>query len=230
MNRLILLLVILSFIGLSTVAGGTPFSVDLKRVVNTDIEDDGVADNEKGGWSDEGINDMYIYPPVKFGKVTQYGYTFEVIDPKENDGKSVIMLKGGVRGQDKPESVSVKVPNVKGKYLYLLLNAVGRSKDQPKNYVAATCTVKYADGSKNVIELRDGIELRHQAPARVARTHREGGHHSGERRAKPVEGIHQDFCSRRGEPHENRRWLTSSECVDIAAEAREMSEDQCTRK
>ena len=145
----------------NAVLAGEPFLVDLGKAANTNIEDDGIADNGKGGWSDEGINDMYIYPPVKFGKVSRYGYTFNVIDPKQNDGRSVIMLKGQARGKDKPESVTVPVPRVKGRYVYLLMNGVGgAAKGQAKNHVAMTCTVGYADGSTNVIKLRDGIELR----------------------------------------------------------------------
>jgi len=137
-----------------------PFLVDLTKATNAGIEDDGVADNGEGGWSDEGINDMYLYPPLKLGKVSQYGYTFHVIDPAQNGGKSVIILKGTTRGQSKPEAATVPVPNVRGKFLYLLLNAVGSSRGQPKNHVAATCTVKYADGGESVLNLRDGIELR----------------------------------------------------------------------
>lgn len=36
-----------------------PVFVDLRAVVNRGIEDDGAAGNAKGGWSDEGVNDMF---------------------------------------------------------------------------------------------------------------------------------------------------------------------------
>ncbi|MDP7250142.1 MAG: glycoside hydrolase family 9 protein [Planctomycetota bacterium] len=154
-----LLFVTCSVCAIALVHGEDPYLVDLRGVANTSIEDDGIADNGKGGWSDEGINDMYLYPPLKFGTVTQQGYTFHAIDPKQQD-KSVVMLRGLARGKDKPESATTPTPGAKGKFVYLLTNGVGRTaKGQPKDHVAMTCTVTYADATSNVINLRNGIEL-----------------------------------------------------------------------
>lgn len=141
-------------------ASAAPFFVDLKSAANTDIEDDGIAGNGKGGWSDEGINDMFIYPPVEFGKVNRYGYQFEIIDPKTNNGKSVIMLKGQPSAKDKPAEVDITIPDKKGKYIYFLQNLVGGVPKLEKNYQVATYTVEYSDGSKQEIPIREGIEIR----------------------------------------------------------------------
>ena len=43
------------------------FYVDLSPVANISREDDGIAKNGKGGWTDEGINDMFLYPPLPVG-------------------------------------------------------------------------------------------------------------------------------------------------------------------
>ncbi len=137
-----------------------PTFIKLDEAANAGIEDDGIGDNGQGGWTDEGINDMYIYPPVEFGKVTRNGYAFNVIDPATNNGKSVIILKGGERCKEKPSEVSVKVGGVKAKYLYVLQNAAAQVKGEPKNYLAAVYTVKYADGSAIEIPIRDDIEVR----------------------------------------------------------------------
>ena len=51
--------------------------VDLSPVANTSLENDG-----DHGWSEEGINDMYLYPPVPTGEFTRNGYSFRVI-PKD---------------------------------------------------------------------------------------------------------------------------------------------------
>ena len=100
----------LIFLLVIEIYAGETYFVDLTKVVNSDIEDDGISGNKKGGWSDEGINDMYIYPPLEFGKVNRYGYQFEILDPKKNDGKAVVMLKGQPSAQDKPAKVDIPIP------------------------------------------------------------------------------------------------------------------------
>ena len=146
------------------ISGGLPLSatpcyVDLSAVVNTDREDDGVADNKQGGWSDEGINDMGVYPPIPVGLVERNAQKFQLVDPARNHGRAVLMLKGTRRGTDKPEQVSIPMAGIKGKYLYILQNYVGSVSGQPPEYRVATWTVKYADGTSVVIPMRSSIEI-----------------------------------------------------------------------
>jgi endoglucanase len=146
--------------GLGTAAAGAAATfVDISSVANTNLEDDGIAGNGKGGWSDEGINDMFIYPPIPLGESAVGGYAFRILDPVKNGGKAVIMLEGR-RLADKPEQVIVPVASVKGKFVYFLQNSVHSVSRQPANYRAATYTVRYADGTQAEIPVRDGIELR----------------------------------------------------------------------
>ena len=149
--------------GLGKGAAGSPAvpatHVDISAVANTDFEDDGIAGNGKGGWSDEGVNDMFLYPPIPYGDSAVNGYAFRILDPAENNGKAVIMLKGR-KLAGKPEQVVVPVANVKGKFVYFLQNSVHSVPNQPANYRAATYTVRYADGTWAEIPIRDGIELR----------------------------------------------------------------------
>ena len=60
--------------------------IDLSAVANTDLEDDGIAGNGKGGWSDEGTNDMFLYPPIPYGESAVNGYAFRILDPAKNNG------------------------------------------------------------------------------------------------------------------------------------------------
>lgn len=136
-----------------------PCFVDLAPVANTAIEDDGIADNGQGGWTDEGVNDMYMFPPVQTGRVTRNGYTF-MLPPAGQGLPSVVMLKGASRAKDKPESVSVTVPSVKARYLYVLQNAAAQVQPAPAGYTVATYTVTYADGATQAIPVRDGQEIR----------------------------------------------------------------------
>ena len=143
---------ILLLLVVTTQLRAAPFYVDMTGIANTATEDDGIADNGKGGWSDEGLNDMFTYPPIEFGEVVKNAHHFRVT-------KSVLMLRGERRAQAKPEKAEVAVPDKSAQYLYLLLNAVGEVSKQPANYIAATCTVKYTDGSTEEIALHDGVEL-----------------------------------------------------------------------
>ena len=156
MKRFLILLLLV----LSPQLRAAPFYVDLTGVANTALEDDGIANNGKGGWSDEGVNDMFIYPPIEFGEVVRNGYHFLLPKPATPLASTVVMLRGERRAQSKPEKVEIAVPDKTGKFLYLLLNAVGEVPKQPADYLVANCSVRYADGSLTNIPLRDGIEIR----------------------------------------------------------------------
>lgn len=149
--------VLTSFIAINLLAA--PFFVDLKSAATSNIEDDGIADNHKGGWTDEGINDMYNYPAVPLGDISRNGYHFHIIDSAKNNGKSVIILKGLLRARNNPEEVTLKVPDVKGKYIYFLQNAVANVKEKNKNYLVAEYTVTYEDGSTFKIPIRNEQEI-----------------------------------------------------------------------
>ena len=136
-----------------------PTYVDLAGQATVGLEDDGIADNSKGGWSDEGANDMFIYPPLPTGAATRNGYHFKLLDPGANQGKAVVMLKGQ-KLKDLPEQVRIPVSSARGKYLYFVQNSVRGVGGQAKNYTAAVYTVTYADGSETAIDIHDDVELR----------------------------------------------------------------------
>ena len=146
-------------LSLACAAPAAPCHVDLGPVANSGFGDDGIANNGKGGWTDEGINDMLIYPPIPAGAFTRNGYHFKIADPAVNKGLALVLLKGQVRGTNYPAAVTVPVPSAKGRYLYFLHNAAGRVPGQPANATIARYTVHYTDGTETVIPMRDGIEL-----------------------------------------------------------------------
>ena len=134
--------------------------LDIKAQANTPLEDDGVANNGQGGWTDEGINDMGVYPPIPAGKIERNGYGFELIDPKANAGNSVIMLRGGTRGKDKPEVVEIPVGGKPAAFIYFLQTAAGAPEKAEKNYTVATYEVVFKDGTRVEIPVRDELEIR----------------------------------------------------------------------
>ena len=108
---------ILLLLAMSSQLRAAPFYVDLTGVANTALEDDGIANNGKGGWSDEGVNDMFTYPPIEFGEVVRNGYHFLLPKPATPLASTVIMLRGERRAQSKPEKVEIAVPDKTGKFL-----------------------------------------------------------------------------------------------------------------
>ena len=61
-------------------------TLDLKPIVNMDWRDEVWGDG-KGGWSDQGDNDLRR---VSVGRRVLLGMPFELIDPADNDGKAVL--------------------------------------------------------------------------------------------------------------------------------------------
>jgi endoglucanase len=140
--------------------GELPFLVDLTRAANRGLEDDGIAANGLGGWTDEGINDMYVYPKLIFGAHSWRGTPFSLIDPLTNDGRAVVMLRGSTPGADLPREVTASVPNVKGKYVFVMHTATARSTAPPEHLVA-TYVLEYADGARAELPIRHGAEIQH---------------------------------------------------------------------
>ena len=127
---------------------GTP--LDLRKAVNAGFADD-VADDGKGGWTDQGPeNDLRKLTP---GRQVMKGITFDVIDPAKNGGKSCIMLAGRAR-QEFPAAAVCEVPEgVSGTTLYLL-HAVAWPSSQ-----VGSIKVTYRDGSADAFEVRGGREV-----------------------------------------------------------------------
>lgn len=95
-------------------------TLDIAPVCNMAFADE-IAEDGKGGWTDQGPdNDLRSLPlgMNKFG-----GIDFAVIDPAKNGGRSCIALRGA-RRRDYPLSATIDSVPESGKYLYLL-HAVG---------------------------------------------------------------------------------------------------------
>ncbi|MBI5725484.1 MAG: hypothetical protein HZA50_16120 [Planctomycetes bacterium] len=123
--------------------------VDLRPVVNMGFRDS-VEGDGKGGWMDQGGNDMRFLP---VGKQKFGGIEFDVIDPKSNNGKSCLVLYGE-KGTIFPVEAEVKGINQNARSVYFLHAAAWNHKD-----VGVTYTVTYEDGSKAEIPIRGGEEI-----------------------------------------------------------------------
>jgi endoglucanase len=140
-------------------AGAADTFIDLAPVATTSRMDDGIADNGAGGWTDEGINDLFLYPPVPSGDVVRNGHPFRILDAGSNGGRDVVLLKGERRATTMPASVDVPVAKLSCRYLYFLHHAVAEVPGQGAGAVIATYTIRYADGTSVAADMRNGIEM-----------------------------------------------------------------------
>ena len=93
------------------------FFVNLRPYCNMGFVDT-VADDRKGGWSDQGpAGDMRVMP---LGRQTFAGVPFDVIDPAANKGKSCLVLGGSVKTYF-PERVDTIAVGRKATHLYFLI-------------------------------------------------------------------------------------------------------------
>ena len=112
--------------------------IDLRSSSNMGFRDE-VAMDGKGGWTDQGNNDLRLLP---LGRQKFCGVEFNIIDPSANGGKSCIVLRGAERPAF-PLSAEVAT-NAKGKFLYLLHAAAFSAAGKKK---CGDIKITYADGS-----------------------------------------------------------------------------------
>ncbi len=130
-------------------------TLDLRPVMNNSCFDDGIANNQEGGWTDEGFNDFQVWPALEFGARKHFGYFFDFVNPAENGGKNLLMTGMEDVWPGLPRSFTLRFAPVTSKFIFLL-HAEGRARDKAES--AGTLTVSYADGSTAQLPLRFGKE------------------------------------------------------------------------
>lgn len=136
-----------------------PVFVDLASVANRSLQDDGVSDNGNGGWTDEGPNDMFMYPPVPQGEIVRNGHRFHLAAPRSPEDPVLVLLRGR-RMPDLPEKVTVAVNDATGAYVYVLHNLTRLPPGMPGDAAVARYTFRYNDGSEATFTLHAGQHLR----------------------------------------------------------------------
>jgi len=114
--------------------------VDLSKAANMGFKDE-VADDQKGGWTDQGPeNDLRM---LKTGPQVLGGVKFDILKPEANDGKSCVVLAGA----DRPYFPKEASAPASGSFrlLYLLHSAAWYA--NANGIEAGTLTVSYKDGS-----------------------------------------------------------------------------------
>jgi len=127
----------------------TPLS--LAGCANMGFRDD-VADDGKGGWTDQGpVNDLRMFP---VGRQRFDGVTFDIVNPAANGGRACLGMAGPERTYFlKQADLKLSYP-VTARFLHLLTGTAW-----PKREDAGTVTVEYADGKtpSTVQTIRNGV-------------------------------------------------------------------------
>jgi beta-galactosidase len=146
------------------------FHVDLKPHATRSYYDE-IAGDGKGGWNDQGINDMRFFLINHTGlaqgmdvgtgefpaSVVFAGRPFTPIDPKKNNNRAVVMLRGKEHDAASPERVTGISVNQKAHRLWFLHTSMwsgNKVGEELGRYV-----VRYADGTQSVFSIRNKIEI-----------------------------------------------------------------------
>ena len=115
--------------------------VDLSKQANMGFRDE-VEGDGKGGWIDEGDNDIRSLKP---GTVEACGLRFRVLDAASNSGRSCLVF-GGPQHEYFLRNAELSVPGESSECLYLLHAAAWTpTTSEP----AGTICVEYADGTQD---------------------------------------------------------------------------------
>ncbi len=115
---------------------------------------DRTPDDQKGGWTDQGNNDLSIIKP---GTLKISDVPFTILSDAATDGKSCIVL-GGPQRAYLPQSAKVPVENVRGAYLYLLHGAAWCPPTSEQK-VTGLLHIDYVDGSTDEFRVRCGRDV-----------------------------------------------------------------------
>ena len=121
--------------------------IDLRPACNRSFRDD-VAGDGKGGWTDQGDNDLR---GMRTGPQSFHQIVFDIADPEKNGGKSCVVLHSEKRAANCPKATAELPVNTKARALFFLHTAAwyGRSHhSQP----VVRYVVTYSDGTKATVE------------------------------------------------------------------------------
>ncbi|GAT32220.1 hypothetical protein TSACC_2618 [Terrimicrobium sacchariphilum] len=126
--------------------------VDIRAAANRAFHDE-TADDERGGWTDQGPkNDLRVLPVGKrsFGNVP-----FNILDASENSGRSCLVL--GLNRQNLPKSAEIPLDGQKFSYLYLLHASAWTPRGT--GILCGTVAVDYDDGSRQTFDVQSGRDI-----------------------------------------------------------------------
>lgn len=126
--------------------------LDMRTAANRAFQDE-TADDERGGWTDQGPkNDLGVLPVGKrfFGNVE-----FDILDAAENSGRSCIVL--GTSRQNLPKKAEIPLDGQKISYLYLLHASAWTPRET--GILCGTVAIDYDDGTQQTFDVQSGRDI-----------------------------------------------------------------------
>jgi len=147
------LIALLFFLPLSGIAAPSQIQpIPLFSGANTAFADER-ANDRKGGWTDQGSNDLRIIKP---GLIDVGGIPFEILSDNQTNGKSCIVL-GDKKHDYMPKRAKITPPaGLQGKVLYLLHSGAWLGKNES---MAGKLTVTYANNERKEFHIRVGRDI-----------------------------------------------------------------------
>ncbi len=127
------------------------FEVDISTQANMGFKDE-TAGDKRGGWSDQGDNDLRSFPT---GERKFCDIPFKVINPNENKGKSLIILKGKYRDYFPEYVKGIEVGRKTAKIFFLTASAF----NSEVGALVAKYIVHYENGFDLEIPVRFGVNI-----------------------------------------------------------------------
>ncbi|MDR3688261.1 MAG: hypothetical protein P4L46_02695, partial [Fimbriimonas sp.] len=124
--------------------------LNLRPVANMGFRDD-VKGDEKGGWTDQGENDLRNLAP---GLQEIRSIPFDIVDPQQNGGKSCVMLFSKNRTFFPRQTASIEIHRPANSLIFLHSAAWATA-----NTTAARYIVAYEDGSKLEVPIVIGKQI-----------------------------------------------------------------------
>jgi hypothetical protein len=129
--------------------------VDLSSEMNRDFRDD-VSGDGKGGWTDQGDNDLRGMPT---GQQTFHKITFDIVNPKENDSKACLVMYSE-HSKNCPKETSEISIDQKAKALFFLHTAAWYSSARHEGKALIDYIITYEDGTKETAQAIGGRDIK----------------------------------------------------------------------
>ena len=127
--------------------------LDISQAANMGLADE-VAEDRKGGWTDQGLDDMRNFPT---GDWVLADVWFRILDPSKNQGKAIVVLKGSPASKRTYFPKQVRVPV--GKKLRGLCFCHSSAWTPKKKTLVMEYVVNYADRTSVRVPVFAGTDI-----------------------------------------------------------------------
>jgi hypothetical protein len=131
------------------------YFVNLSSEMNRDFRDD-VPGDGKGGWTDQGANDLRGMPT---GEQTFHQIMFDIVNPKENDNKACLVMYSEHSKAGPKETADISIGQ-KAKAIFFLHTSAWYSSTRHGGKSVIDYVITYEDGTKETAQALGGRDIK----------------------------------------------------------------------